>query len=151
MTFTSKLVLALAAAGWASSPARALEFKHGKAIMEEFEDYRKCQERTYSGDVCVDALKVWLKTHGADSFQAGKLVRKTASHWVAIPYFLAALENKNADAKCDDEDLGMAVQSAVQLPKKNAPRERVQAIKIYCALCAKTFRKPTIATKRLCQ
>lgn len=134
-----------------SAYAYALEFKHGKVTLEEFDDYMKCQKRDYSGDVCIDALKVWLKAHPEDSFRAGKQVRLTAAPWLALSYFASAFEKKLSDAKCDDEDVKMSVESGIALASENAPPEREAAVKIYCNFCGTVFKKSNIMTKKLCK
>lgn len=145
------LIILFLSIGTTLSSSDALQFKNGKALFEGPEDYMKCQGRTYAGEVCLDALKVWIKTNESQSFKAAKQVRLTASPWAAIPYFYTALDKKFADAKCNDSDLALAVKSALDLPEKNEQPERGQAIKIYCELCPKEFKKPNIQTKSVCK
>lgn len=87
-----------------SSSAHALIFKDDKVTLEKFEDYQECQTRYYSGKRCLRALETWVDNNPSDAFKAGKMVKSSMNHWIAVPFFAKA-----KDINCSDEDLHMAV------------------------------------------
>lgn len=112
--------------------AFALTFHKGQVTLDELKDYNMCQKRDYSGDYCQDALVRWVKAHPQDAFQAGKMSRKIMKASAAIPFFSQAFENKKGD--CKDEDVGLAVVDAIDLPPSE--KEYVEpAMKIGFDLC----------------
>lgn len=98
-----------------SLPAMAFQVKDGNFIMENLEDYSKCQAGSWSGAPCEEALQKWVKANPADVFKAGKLTRKHMNAWGAIPFFAQAFREKKGD--CKDADVNLAVLSALALPK----------------------------------
>jgi hypothetical protein len=97
--------------------AQALRVKDEQVILDKLDDYNFCQTKDYSGDWCYDAIKRWVVDHPADSFEAGKLVRKTMNHWAAMPFFATTVDSKSGH--CTDKDVHLAVMSALDLPADN--------------------------------
>jgi hypothetical protein len=95
-------------------PAHALKVVNEQVILESMDDYPLCQTRDYDGSWCNDALQRWVKTHPNDAFKAGKLTRRAMNAWGAVPFFAVAFGQKAGD--CKDEDVKMAVMSALGLP-----------------------------------
>jgi hypothetical protein len=98
----------------ALSSAYALRVKEEQVILDKFEDYQLCQTKDYTGDWCHDALKRWVDQHPNDAFKAGKATRRAMNAWVAMPFFEMAFKAKMGD--CKDEDVRLAVESALDLP-----------------------------------
>jgi hypothetical protein len=85
----------------------------------------RCLRDSYVGQHCIDMMKDFLKTSntGADvGFAFGKITRRNQNHYVAVPFFKWALDQKRTapgrdDAgMCTDEDLKLAVVSGLGLP-----------------------------------
>jgi len=115
--------------------AFALKEVDKQIILEKIEDYEICQSRDYSGDFCHEALVRWTEKHPMDNFKAGKMTRKIMNAWVAIPFFAKAFDNKKGD--CKDEDVKLAVASAINLPTSSNKEVVDQAKKIGFELCYK--------------
>ena len=103
--------------------AHALKVEKQRVILESLDDYELCQSRDYTGGWCHEAMGEWVKAHPADAFKAGKLTRLKMNHWAAIPFFHQAFAAKQGN--CKDEDLKLAVVSALDLP--NTPPNPVVA------------------------
>jgi hypothetical protein len=116
-----------------ATPAQALQVKNEQVILDELADYETCQRRYYAGDWCHDALKRWVKDHPEDAFQAGKMTRKAMQHWVAVPFFANAFEQKKGD--CKDKDVQLAVVSALNRPAEQSRALIDQAKKIGFETC----------------
>jgi hypothetical protein len=79
----------------------------------------RCLSRSYGGDHCIDMMKDFLKTSNSGAevgFAFGKITRKNQNHYVAVPFFKWALEQKKDSAWCGDEDLKLAVIAGLGLP-----------------------------------
>lgn len=95
----------------------------GKAASET------CLQHAYRGQHCIDMMTEFLKTSNTSpdvGFAFGKIARKNQNHYVAVPFFKWALDQKK-DAKeststttaaqmCGDEDLKLAVVAGLGLP-----------------------------------
>ncbi len=99
-----------------SLPSFALVVKDEKVILEKLSDYEFCQTKDYTGGWCHRALIDWVEGHRDDAWEAAKLTRLHMNHWTAIPFFETALKGTKFD--CKDEDLKLAVVSALNLPLK---------------------------------
>ncbi len=97
-----------------SLPSFALVVKDSKVILEKLSDYQFCQTKDYTGDWCHRALEDWVEGHRDDAWEAAKLTRLHMNHWAAIPFFETAQKGSKFD--CKDEDLKLAVVSALNLP-----------------------------------
>ncbi len=78
-----------------------------------------CLRESYRGQHCIDMMKDFLKTSntGADvGFAFGKITRRNQNHYVAVPFFKWALDQKKDAAMCADEDLKLAVVAGLGLP-----------------------------------
>jgi hypothetical protein len=90
--------------------------KRGEAGKKASEN---CLRDAYRGQHCVDMMKDFLKTSNTApevGFAFGKIARKTQNHYVAVPFFKWALDQKKDAAMCGDDDLRMAVVSGLGLP-----------------------------------
>lgn len=79
----------------------------------------RCLESSYRGQHCIEMMQDFLKTSGTSAetgFAFGKIVRKNQNHYVAVPFFRWALDQKNDAAMCADPDLRMAVVAGLALP-----------------------------------
>jgi hypothetical protein len=79
----------------------------------------QCLRDSYRGKHCIDMMTDFLKTSntGAEvGFAFGKITRKNQNHYVAVPFFKWALEQKKDAAWCGDEDLKLAVIAGLGLP-----------------------------------
>lgn len=94
--------------------AHALRTVEKQVILEKLDDYEMCQGRDYSGDFCHDALLRWVEKHPDDAFTAGKMTRLKMNAWGAIPFFTQAFSKGKGN--CKDEDVKLAVVSALNLP-----------------------------------
>lgn len=126
-----------------AQPAHALRVVKEQVILDKLEDYKLCQSKDYSGDWCHDALKRWVDEHPDDSFQAGKLTRSSMNAWGAIYFFDKAFKVKKGD--CKDEDVRLAVASALDLPKANQPEIVQQAQEIGLKTCLKEMKDKVFA------
>lgn len=106
--------------------AFALKVVDKQVILEKLDDYPLCQTRDYSGDICHEALKRWVEKHPADAFKAGKLTRVQMNAWGAIHFFDLAFKSKSGN--CADEDVSLAVESALDLPSDNPAVKQAQEI-----------------------
>lgn len=118
--------------------AQALRLVEGQVILDKIEDYPTCQNHDYSGDFCHDALVRWVEKHPGDAFQAGKMTRKIMNAWAAIPFFSKAFEK--AKTECGDEDVKLAVVSALDLPADSNKNVVQEAKKIGLDKCYKEFK-----------
>lgn len=121
-------------------PALALKVEKEQVILDSLDDYDLCQNKDYDGSWCHDALLRWVNTHPNDAFKAGKLTRRRMNYSAAVPFFAIAFDHKAGD--CKDEDVKMAVISALGLPGdatdmiakaksivfKSCPNELTQAV-----------------------
>lgn len=79
----------------------------------------RCLQDAYRGDHCLDLMKDFLKTPGTSpeaGFAFGKITRLRQNHYVAVPFFKWALDQKKDAAMCGDEDLRLAVVAGLGLP-----------------------------------
>jgi hypothetical protein len=79
----------------------------------------QCLSNAYRGQRCIDMMKDFLKTSntGAEvGFEFGKITRRNQNHYVAVPFFKWALDQKKDKAWCGDEDLKLAVVAGLGLP-----------------------------------
>lgn len=97
-----------------SLPTFAMIVKDGKVTLEKLSDYEFCQSKDYTGQWCHRALEDWVEGHRDDAWEAAKMTRRSMNHWVAIPFFVTA--QKGNSFNCADEDLSLAVVSALNLP-----------------------------------
>lgn len=78
-----------------------------------------CLRESYRGQHCIDMMKDFLKTSntGADvGFAFGKITRRNQNHYVAVPFFKWALDQKKDASMCGDEDLKLSVVAGLGLP-----------------------------------
>jgi hypothetical protein len=64
-------------------------------------------------------MRDFLKTPNTSvdvGFAFGKITRKNQFHYVAVPFFKWALEQKHDGAACGDEDVQLAVVAGLGLP-----------------------------------
>lgn len=97
--------------------AEAYKVKDGEVILNDLEDYSKCQADDYNGRACQDALERWVKANPSDVFKAAKLTRLKMNAVVAVPFFFKAFEEKLGD--CKDQDLTLAVVAGLNMPESN--------------------------------
>jgi hypothetical protein len=79
----------------------------------------RCLRGSYRGQHCIDMMKDFLKTSntGPDvGFEFGKITRRNQNHYVAVPFFKWALDQKKDAAWCADDDLKLAVVAGLGLP-----------------------------------
>lgn len=115
--------------------AHAMEVVKGKVTLERLEDYDQCQSLDSGGTYCHDALRRWVEKNPKDSFQAGKLARLKMAHHKAVPFFTKAFSINNGN--CKDEDVKMAVLSALALPASGNEALIEQAKVIALDKCSK--------------
>lgn len=92
--------------------------------------YTACFENDYATQECFEHALKFVDADPANSelaFKMGKIVRKNAFHYVAIPYFKRALAGKGG-AMCKDDDLSLAVVSGLGLPKGDDKAADARAI-----------------------
>lgn len=118
--------------------AFALRTKEGQVILDELKDYDMCQSKDYTGEWCHDALVRWVKMHPNDAFQAGKMTRRRMNAWGAIPFFAQAFDQKKGD--CKDQDVKLAVMSALNLPTSSHKDVIDQAKAIGLNTCINEFK-----------
>jgi hypothetical protein len=116
-----------------TSTANAMKYKDGQVTLETLDDYDACQDQSYSGAMCHDALTRWVTKHRGDAFKAGKMTRLKMNHYNAIPFFVKAFENKAGD--CKDEDLKLAIIAGLGLAPDDT--KLVGAKKLGFTTCAK--------------
>jgi hypothetical protein len=122
-------VLALALTYSASARAYQLDPKTQTISIVSVQDFDKCQKAYDSSgsEACLDALKLYVKKHPSEAFDAGKRAHRYFMHWVALDFFAIALnppehrafslsEKKAAKARCADSDVSEAVVSGLSLP-----------------------------------
>lgn len=79
----------------------------------------RCLQDAYRGQHCIDLMTDFLKTPGTSpeaGFAFGKITRLRQNHYVAVPFFRWALDQKKDAAMCGDEDLKLAVVAGLGLP-----------------------------------
>jgi len=118
--------------------------KRGEAGKKASE---QCLRDSYRGDRCIEMMRDFLKTANTSpetGFAFGKITRRNQNHYVAVPFFKWALDQKKDAAMCADEDLRLAVMSGLALPSdyENAAGAR----KIATDACWDTF-KPLVEKK----
>lgn len=105
--------------GWpGEAQAYHVDAKTQKVTVVSVQDFDKCQRAYESSgsEACLDALKVYVKKHPSDAFEAGKRVRYHFMHWVALDFFAPALGKKPSKQRCQDPDVTSAVISGLALP-----------------------------------
>lgn len=125
------------------SLAYGLRVKEEQVILDKFEDYQVCQTKDYTGGWCHDALKRWVDQHPNDAFKAGKATRRAMNAWGAMPFFDQAFKAKMGD--CKDEDVSLAVQSALDLPGDSYKEPVDQAKEIGLKTCFKEMKEKILA------
>ena len=78
-----------------------------------------CLRESYRGQHCIDMMKDFLKTWNTNAdvgFAFGKITRKNQNHYVAVPFFKWALDQKKDATMCGDDDLKLAVVAGLGLP-----------------------------------
>ena len=126
------LVLLFVFLGFVGS-AQALRVVHEQVLLDKLDDYPLCQSKDYSGDWCHDALVRWVAKHPNDSFKAGKLTRAAMKAWGAIPFFAKTVSSPKFD--CKDEDVKLAVVSALNLPAESNKEVNAQMKQIAFGKC----------------
>jgi hypothetical protein len=114
-------------------PALGLTVKDGRFVLNQLRDYDSCQAKDYSGESCHEALVQWVKDHPNDAFQAGKLTRQKMNASAAMEFFAQAFEQKKGN--CKDDDVRLAVISALNLPGDAHVQQISQAKKIGIETC----------------
>lgn len=79
----------------------------------------QCLRGSYRGEHCIEEMQDFLKTPntGADlGFEFGKITRRVMNHYVAVPFFKWAAEQKKDASYCADEDLKLATIAGLGLP-----------------------------------
>jgi hypothetical protein len=111
---------ALGVALMTSAPAAAYRVDPETQVvaLDSLRDFEACQRDPgrVSAEACLDGLRAYVKEHPKEAFEAGKLARLHSMHWVALDFFVPALTDKRAKARCGDEDVAAAVVSALSLP-----------------------------------
>jgi hypothetical protein len=118
--------------------AYGLRVKEGQVILDKLDDYQSCQTKDYSGEWCHDALVRWVDQHPNDAFKAGKATRRVMNAHGAIPFFAQAFKAKMGD--CKDEDVALAVASALDLPGDSYQEKVAQAQEIGLKTCFKEMK-----------
>jgi hypothetical protein len=103
------------------------ELKSSKAFMEKRNEVglqafsNSCFPSNWLADECNKALKTFVEQdrgNTALAFQAGKVARLNLKSWAATPYFFMAIKQAG-DPRCKDEDVSLAVISALGLPAES--------------------------------
>lgn len=115
--------------------AFALKVINQQVIFDKLNDFEACTAQYYSIDSCHDGLVRWIETHRGDSFMAGKMVRKAMRSSSAVPYFKTAFDDKDKRAICTDQDIKLAVLSALDLPLEDNQEIVLAAKKIIFETC----------------
>jgi hypothetical protein len=107
----------------------------------------QCLRDSYRGQHCIEMMRDFLKTSNTSpetGMAFGKITRRNQNHYVAVPFFKWALDQKKDAAMCGDEDLQLAVVAGLGLPPdyENAVSSR----KISADACWDQF-KPVIEKK----
>lgn len=121
--------------------AYALKIVDKQVILEKLDDYKFCQTKDYNGDICHEALVRWVEKNPADAFKAGKLTRASMNAWNAVHFFDMAFKSKSGN--CADEDVKLAVESALDLPSDNPAVKQAQEIGL--KLCFKEMKDKILA------
>jgi hypothetical protein len=80
--------------------------------------FSQCFKQTWSGGECVQTLLGFVDADPKNeelALKAAKMVRLNQFHYVAVPFFLRAVKDKDSKA-CLDEDLRLAVIAGLGLP-----------------------------------
>ncbi len=80
-------------------------------------------------------------------FAAAKLLRLNNRHAFAAPYFEKALSKSNTAARCNDEDVGLAVVSAMGLPYTSDFKEQIIAAQAITGKHCSAQMKPLLLNK----
>lgn len=134
LMFSLKLLSLCAIVGSFTS-VYAMEVDKGKVTLEKLEDYNQCQSFDQGGSFCHEALLRWVDKHPGDAFKAGKMTRLKMNHHAAIPFFAKAWQQNKGN--CNDEDVKLAVVSALSLPATGNEEIIAQAKQIALDKCTK--------------
>ncbi|HKP55153.1 MAG TPA: hypothetical protein VJV78_00455 [Polyangiales bacterium] len=109
---------ALTALVFGAAPASAYKVDRdsGTVTLTSLADFDKCAREVYDGDACLEGLKAYVAKQPKDAFGAGKRARLQYQHWTAISFFAKAFSKAATPEQCQDEDVGMALVSALSLP-----------------------------------
>ncbi|HTV17635.1 MAG TPA: hypothetical protein VMG12_03165 [Polyangiaceae bacterium] len=111
------------------------------------EAFVTCTE-SWPTDMCLDALRKYVKANPGKAFDAGKAVTYGTTHWVAMPFFDAAFAGASKNASCSDERLHLAVSSSLALPRgEDNDAVLDAATKLLSGKCWEALREPI--SKRL--
>ncbi|HEX6242285.1 MAG TPA: hypothetical protein VFZ61_15345 [Polyangiales bacterium] len=129
----ASLTVALGIALACAAPAAAHRVDRAKRrpSLHSLAEFDRCQkEQTdISSEFCLDALKAFVAKHPQDAFEAGKLVRVYYMHWVALDFFVQALERGAPSPKqCRDRDVRSAVLAGLALPPHYPAVAQAQAL-----------------------
>jgi hypothetical protein len=103
----------------ATSVAADAGKKPKRVSLHALRDFETCQKEGSgsSPEVCLDALRSFVKRHPKHAFEAGKLVRVHYMYWEALEFFASAQKGDEPTKKqCADRDLRAAVLSGLALP-----------------------------------
>jgi len=114
--------------------AYEVDRRHSKVVLASVDELERCHEDFPHSDICLDALKRYVKANPKAAFSAGKLARARFNSWVALQFLVPALTPATAEAACDDEDLRLAVLSGLALPTDDP--NQVLATKAATGVCA---------------
>lgn len=79
----------------------------------------QCLRSSYRGQRCIDEMQDFLKTPNTSpdvGLEFGKITRRIMNHYVAVPFFKWAVEQKKDASYCADEDLKLATIAGLGLP-----------------------------------
>jgi hypothetical protein len=95
-----------------------VDAKPKRVSTRSLRDFETCQKERAgtSSEACLDALKVYIKQHPKDAFEAGKLVRVHYMYWEALEFFAAQGSDPYTKKQCADRDLRAAVLAGLALP-----------------------------------
>lgn len=123
------VVLAIVLAYAVPAQAYHLDAKTQTVSISSLPDFDRCQKAYDSSgtEVCLDALRAYVKKNPRDAFDAGKRARLHFMHWVALDFFSIAFsppphrerspaEKKALRARCADPDVSEAIISGLSLP-----------------------------------
>lgn len=127
----TSLALLLATLFTASiAQAGATDFK-----LKRLQDLESCLQ-THAPERCLESLEIYVARKPGEAYLAGKEARRNFRHWTGLRFFEKALQGKQADQVCEDEDFALSMLSALELSADYPDQQR--AVKLLEGRCGTT-------------
>ncbi len=97
-------------------PVKEVRVTFAGVEYEDLNDVKGCFD-VEDFDHCLDVLRDFVQENPHDAMEAGHFIRLNANHWVAMEFFEAAARSDfRPDGFCEEEDVAMAIKSALESP-----------------------------------